>query len=101
MLLHRGKVSRALSLPPVERNSVRRPLGSSPSRLLIIAAVLFFLGWGLVFVSGYGGNSTGGSELVWRVGGLMVYVSVPTLLMAGLLRLVPALRSVERRSRSG
>src|SRR2546430_16324272 len=54
-----------------------------PSRLLIVAAVLFLLGWGLVFVSGYGGNSTGGSELVWRVGGLMVYASLPTLLMAG------------------
>jgi hypothetical protein len=72
-----------------------------PSRLLIVAAILFVLGWGLVFVSGYGGDSTGGSELVWRVGGLMVYLSVPTLLMAGLLRLVVALRSTGRRSRSG
>jgi hypothetical protein len=72
-----------------------------PSRLLIVAAILFVLGWGLVFVSGYGGDSTGGSELVWRVGGLMVYLSVPTLLMAGLLRLVVALRSAGRRSRSG
>jgi hypothetical protein len=61
--------------------------------LLIVAAVLFVLGWGLVFVSGYGGDSTGGSELVWRVGGVMVYLSVPTLLTAGLLRLVVALRS--------
>jgi hypothetical protein len=77
------------------------PLSSWPSRLLIIAAVLFFLGWGLVFVSGYGGNSTGGSQLVWRVGGLMVYASVPTLLMAGLFRLLAAGRSVGRRSRSG
>jgi len=75
-------------------------LSSWPSRLLIIAAVFFFVGWGIVFVSGYGGNSTGGSELVWRVGGLMVYASVPTLLMAGLLQLLPALRSVGRRSRS-
>jgi hypothetical protein len=61
--------------------------------LLIVAAVLFVLGWGLVFVSGYGGDSTGGSELVWRIGGVMVYLSVPTLLTAGLLRLVVALRS--------
>ena len=36
-----------------------------PFRVLIIAAVLFLLGWGLVFVSGYGGDSTGGSELVF------------------------------------
>jgi len=64
-----------------------------PSRLLIAAAVLFVVGWGLVFVSGYGGDSTGGSELVWRVGGLMVYFSVPALLTAGLIRLVVALWS--------
>jgi hypothetical protein len=76
-------------------------LSQWPSRLLIVAAILFVLGWGLVFVSGYGGDSTGGSELVWRVGGLMVYLSVPTLLMARLLRLVVALRSAGRRSRSG
>ena len=82
----------------VDRSTIG-PLSSWTFRLLILAAVLFFVGWGLVFVSGYGGNSTGGSELVWRVGGLMVYASVPTLLMAGLLRLMPALRSVGRRSR--
>jgi hypothetical protein len=70
-----------------------------PFRLLISAAVLFFLGWGLVFVSGYGGDSTGGSELVWRVGGLMVYASVPTLLIAGLLRLATGLRSGGRTHR--
>jgi len=77
-----------LLLPLVTRSTIG-PLSPWPSRLLIIAAVLFFLGWGLVFVSAYGGNSPGGSELVWRVGGLMVYASLPTLLMAGLLRLVP------------
>jgi hypothetical protein len=76
-------------------------LSSWPSRLLLIAAALFFLGWGLVFVSGYGGNSTGGSELVWRVGGLMVYATLPTSLTAGLIPLVAALRSTERHSRSG
>jgi len=70
-------------------------------RLVIIAALLFVLGWGLVFASGYGGDSTGGSELVWRVGGLMVYASVPTLLIAGLLWLATALRSGGRHSPSG
>ena len=69
------------------------------SRLLILGALLFFLGWGLVFASGYSGDSTGGSELVWRVGGLMVYASVPTLLGAGLFRLLVVLRSGARRSR--
>jgi hypothetical protein len=63
-------------------------LNAWPSRLLVVAAVLFVLGWGLVFVSGYGGNSTGGSHLVWQIGGLMVYLSFPTVLLAGLLRLV-------------
>jgi len=92
--------SRALLLPPVGGSTIG-PLSPWPFRLLVVAAVLFFLGWGLVFVSGYGGNSTGGSELVWRVGGLMVYASVPTLLMGGLLRLVAALRSAGRRSQSG
>ena len=86
-------------LPLVTRSTIG-PLSPWPSRLLIIAAVFFFLGWGL-FVAGYGGNSTGGSELVWRVGGLMVYASVPTLLMAGLFRLMAGVRSVGRRSRSG
>jgi hypothetical protein len=76
-------------------------LPSWPSRLLLTAAALFFLGWGLVFVSGYGGNSTSGSELVWRIGGLMVYASVPTLLTAGLLRHVASRRSAERNPRSG
>jgi hypothetical protein len=51
------------------------------SRLLALGAVLFLGGWGLVLASGHGGNSTGGSELVWQVGGLMVYASIPTLLI--------------------
>ena len=68
------------------------------SRLLIFGAVLFFSGWALVFASGYSGDSGGGSELVWRVGGLMVYASVPTVLAAGLLALLTFLLSVGRRS---
>ena len=60
---------------------------------------LFALGWGLVLVSGYGGNSTAGSELVWRIGGLMAYLSVPTLLAAGAAGLVAALRPGIRRRR--
>ena len=68
-------------------------------RLLVIAVGLFVVGWALVFISGYGGNSTGGSEWVWRIGGLMVYASVPTMLVAGLLSLAVVLRSLGRRSR--
>jgi hypothetical protein len=69
--------------------------------LLLVAAVLFVLGWALVFASGYGGNSTSGSELVWRIGGLMVYASLPTALTAGLLRLLTGRRSADRHPRSG
>jgi hypothetical protein len=68
------------------------------SALLILGVLFFFLGWILVFASGYGGNSSGGSETVWRAGGLMVYASVPTLIVAGLLRVVGLLRSARRGS---
>ena len=47
------------------------------TRLAILAGLMFSVGWILVFASGYGGDSTGGSEVVWRIGGIMVYVSVP------------------------
>jgi hypothetical protein len=62
-------------------------------RLLVLGLVLFFAGWGLMLVSRYGGNSVGGSELLWRVGGVMVYASVPTLLLTALLGLLALIRS--------
>jgi hypothetical protein len=65
--------------------------------LLALSAALFFVGWALVFVSGYGGNSVGGSELLWRAGGVMVYAAVPTLLLAGLLAALALLRASARR----
>lgn len=68
------------------------------SSLLVLGVVLFFVGWSLVFASGHGGNSSGGSEAVWRVGGLMLYASVPTLLIAGLLRVVGLMRPRRRGS---
>lgn len=68
-----------------------------PIRLLALSGAFFVVGWGLVLVSGYGGNSVGGSELVWRVGGVMVYASVPTLLLAGLLGGLSFLCSSARR----
>lgn len=45
------------------------------SRAVIVGTSCFFAGWVLVVISGHGGNSTGGSELAWRVGGIMVYLS--------------------------
>ena len=63
------------------------------TRLAILVGMMFSLGWVLVFASGYGGDSTGGSEVVWRIGGIMVYASVPLglalvvgLLVAGFVR---------------
>ena len=47
------------------------------TRFAVLTGLLFAVGWMLVFVSGYGGDSTGGSELVGRIGGLMVYASIP------------------------
>jgi hypothetical protein len=52
--------------------------------LLVGAAVLFPLGWILVIASGYSGDSSGGSEIAWRIGGLMVYAVLPLLLLAAL-----------------
>ena len=66
------------------------------ARLLVVGGTLFAAGWLLVLVSGYGGNSTGGSELVWRVGGVMIYVAVPLILMGGLLALAERLRALAR-----
>jgi hypothetical protein len=67
-------------------------------RLLEAGAVLFAVGWILVFASGHGGNSTGGSELVWQVGGIMVYLGIPTLLIGGVLALAARMRSATRRA---
>jgi hypothetical protein len=73
-----------------------------PRRLLILAALFFLVGWGLVLVSEHGGNSTGGSEAVWRIGGVMVYASVPLLVIAAVgelaARFGSAVRSFGKRS---
>ena len=57
-------------------------------RLVISAALLFVVGWGLVLVSGHGGDSSGGSEAVWTIGGLMVYASIPAIVIAAVCELV-------------
>jgi hypothetical protein len=67
-----------------------------PARLLVLGAVLFFGGWGLVLISGYGGNSVAGSASVWQVGGIMVYLSVPALLTASAWGLVMRVRAAAR-----
>jgi len=90
-----------------------RVAGSRPSlyrEVLVVRrwACLLFLGpavgvggWGLVRLSGHGGDSTGGSELVWRIGGLMVYLSVPVLLLAAVWVLLGMVRLWARRRACG
>jgi len=63
----------------------------------MVCATLLFVGFGLVFASGYSGDNGGGSELVWRVGGLMVYTSVPVFVIALVWGLISSHRSVRRR----
>lgn len=70
-------------------------------RLVILAAVLLFGGWGLVLLSGHGGNSTGGSEAVWQVGGLMVYAALPTFVVAAIFAVVAEFASRTAIKRSG
>jgi hypothetical protein len=69
------------------------------TRLAILAGLMFSVGWILVLASGYGGDSTGGSEVVWRIGGIMVYASVPLALAVVLGSLVAG--CVRRRRFSG
>jgi hypothetical protein len=56
--------------------------------LLVAGVVAMVLGYALVLASGYGGNSSGGSEVVWRIGGVMVEVGGPLLVIAALIHVV-------------
>jgi uncharacterized membrane protein len=71
------------------------------SRWIFVGIAMFVLGWALVLVSGYGGGSSGNfggfSELVWRIGGVMLYVSVPVMLTVPLVNPFGQLRSAARR----
>jgi len=58
------------------------------TRLAVLAGLLFSVGWILVLVPGDGGDSTGAAEMVWRVGGIMVYASVPLALAVAVGSLV-------------
>jgi hypothetical protein len=65
-------------------------------RLLILGGTLFLVGSALVLASGHGGNSTGGSEAIWTIGGLMVYASIPVLVAAAVRELVVGFGSASR-----
>ena len=67
------------------------------SGLLVAGVILLPLGWILVVSSGYGGDSTGGSEFVWRVGGVLVYVAMPLLLLAALTHVAHLVAGLVRR----
>ena len=66
-------------------------------RLLMVCAALVSIGFGLVLATGYSGDNGGGSELVWRVGGLMVYASIPVFATALVWGLISSHRSACRR----
>jgi hypothetical protein len=61
-------------------------------RLVILGALLLWVGWVLVLLSNHA-NSTGGSELVWRIGGLMVYAAYPTFVLVPVAEVLSRLRS--------
>ena len=67
------------------------------SVLLVVAVVFFPIGWVLVFVSGYGGNSTGGSQIIWRIGGLMLYAASAMLLLAAVIHVARLVAAAARR----
>ncbi len=50
------------------------------------------LGYALVFASAYSGDSSGGSEVAWRIGGVMAEIGVPLLLIAALIHVVRLVR---------
>ena len=55
-----------------------------------LIVTFFVAGWALVLLSG-NGPRTGGSRLLWQIGGLMVYASVicvPICFIAGLVALM-------------
>jgi hypothetical protein len=69
--------------------------------VLLVAAVVFLpVGWILVFASGYGGNSTSGSEVVWRTGGVMIYAAFAMLLLAAVIHVIRLVSAAARRRRS-
>jgi hypothetical protein len=70
------------------------------SVLLVAGAVLLPIGWILVLASGYHGDFSGGSETVWRIGGLMVYAGGPCLLLAALTHVAHLLAYRSRRHRA-
>jgi hypothetical protein len=65
--------------------------------LAVVSAALFFGGFALAAIFNQGANLTGVNETLWRIGGLMVYLSMVTIPLTGILALITAVRC--RRSR--
>jgi hypothetical protein len=74
-------------------------MNRATSALLVAAVVSLPVGWILVFASGYGGNSTSGSEIVWRSGGLMIYGGLAMLLLAAVIHVIRLTSAAARRRR--
>lgn len=84
----RSKLRSASMEPQERRYSQRMRMNLWTGPLVILGSLLFFVGWGPVLVSGHGGNSSGGSEAVWTVSGLMVYASITAFVIAGTCQLI-------------
>jgi hypothetical protein len=67
-------------------------VATSVRALAVVSAVLFFGGFALAAIFNQGANLTGVHETLWRIGGLMVYLSMVTIPLTGLLALITAVR---------
>jgi hypothetical protein len=79
----------------MERAGVRRYfqfVARTVRALAVVSAVLFFGGFALAAIFNQGAKLTGVSETLWRIGGLMVYLSMVTIPLTGLLALITAVR---------
>jgi hypothetical protein len=60
--------------------------------LATVSATLLFGGFALAAIFNRGANLTGVSEALWRIGGLMVYLSMVTIPLTAVLAVVTAVR---------
>jgi hypothetical protein len=75
-------------------------MNRATSTFLVAAVVSLLAGWILVFASGYGGNSTSGWEIVWRIGGVMIYAAFAMLLLAAVIHVTRPVFAAVRRNRA-
>ena len=82
-----GTIAQGVALLALLGLAVRRvnEMNRWTSILLVTGIALLPLGWALVISSGHGGSSTGGSDVLWRIGGLMVYAGFAMMFVAAMI----------------